>query len=67
MRCVVVIILVRRVIVVIVMRCVVIHVCLSSSSCDVYLYEDDSNDQNIFDQRHEIKSIVINILQDYFI
>ena len=67
MRCVVVIILVRRVVIVIVVRRMVIYVCLSSSSCNVYLYEDDSNDQNIFDQRHEIKSIVINILQDYFI
>ena len=37
---------------------------MSSSWCDVYLYEGDSDDQSIFDQQQEIKLIVVNMLQN---
>ena len=37
---------------------------LLSSWCDIYLYLGDSDKQNIYDKRQEIKSMVINILQN---
>ena len=35
---------------------------ISSLWCDVYLYLDDLNEQSIYDQRQEIKSIVDSML-----
>ena len=41
------------------------NVYLSSSWCDVYLCEDNPDEQSVFDQQQKIKSIIINMLQNF--
>ena len=36
-----------------------------SLRCEVYLCLDDSNEQSIYNQTQEIKSMIINMLQNY--
>ena len=58
---IVIIFLVRRVIV----SCRYDVYLSSSSWCNVYLCMSDSDKQKIFNQREKIKSIVVNMLQNW--
>ena len=66
--CNLVVILVQRVVVFVLVRREVVssryNVCLLSSWCGIYLCEGDSNEQSISDQLQEIKSMVVNMLQN---
>ena len=63
-----VVILVRRMVVVFLVRLVVVSswydVCLSSLWWNVYLCDDDSEEQSFSDQRQKIKSMVVNMLKN---
>ena len=41
------------------------NVCLLSLWCDIYLCEGDSNEQSIYNQLQENKSMIINMLHNW--